>query len=135
MCDNPLKLRICLTMLFALAFLICPVFAVADDEEVNMLDLPEMLSDALGLPDTADYFAGKILATVIILSLFMVPTLFACNRFEKEALLPSIFVGLLAFGFCIAIGWLDYWFLLVICLIVGLMFAGRMRDWIGGGRG
>ena len=107
-------------------------FCVADEDEVDLTSLPEMLTDALGLPDTADYFAGKLLTTTIMLSLFMIPTLFACNKFRREPLLPSIFVGMLVFGFCIAMGWLDYWFLLIICLIVALMFAGKMRDWVGG---
>jgi len=107
-------------------------FCVPDGEEVDLTSLPQMLTEALGLPDTADYFAGKLLTTALMLSLFMIPTLFACNKFRREPLLPSIFVGMLVFGFCIAMDWLDYWFLLIICLVVALMFAGKMREWIGG---
>lgn len=125
-----LKHLVILLAILFLIFWISPV--LADDGDIQMLNLPEMLTDRLGLPDTADYFAGKLLASTIFLSLFMVPTLFACNKFNKEPLLPTVFVGILSFGFCIAIGWLEYWFLLIVCLIVALMFAGRMRDWIGG---
>lgn len=118
--------------LFLSLYVLPSAYAVPDGEEVDLTSLPQMLTEALGLPDTADYFAGKLLTTTIMLCLFMVPTLFACNKFGKEPLLPSIFVGMLVFGFCIAMDWLDYWFLLIICLVVALMFAGKMRDWVGG---
>lgn len=129
---SPALILLLIPLLLSL-YVLPSAYAVADDQEVDMTSLPQMLSEALGLPDTADYFAGKLLTTAIMLSLFMVPTLFACNKFRREPLLPSIFVGMLVFGFCIAMGWLDYWFLLIIALVVALMFAGKMRDLISGG--
>jgi len=98
------------------------------------MDLPKQLTERLGLPDSGDYFAGKILASCILLALFLLPTLFLCSRFNKDVLFPALFVGFMVLGFCTALGWLPYWFLLVICLLVATMFSGQIRNWIAGGR-
>jgi len=97
------------------------------------MDLPKQLTERLGLPDSGDYFAGKILASCILLALFLLPTLFACSKFGKDALIASLVVGFSVLGFCIALGWLPYWILLIICLIVAFMFSGQIRSWISGG--
>jgi hypothetical protein len=128
------KLYVVLTILVLLA-LTFPVYSADDDENVELQNFPQRLSERLGLPTTGNYFVGRILASGIILMLFLLPTVFACTKFGKDVMFPSLFVGFIAFGFCIALGWLDWWFLLVISMIVAFMFAGRMGNLIGGGGG
>jgi len=118
---------------FILFNLFSPVFAEDEEKNISLQDLPKQLTERLGLPTTNNYFAGRLLGSAIFLMLFLLPTIFACNRFQQDALLPSLFVGFIVLGFCIALGWLDYWFLLIITLVVALMFSGKMRDWISGG--
>jgi len=127
------KLYVVLTVLFVLLAFVLPVYA--SDDEVNMMDLPRYLSEKLGLPTGGDYFAGRILASGIVLMLFLLPTVFACTKFGKDVVIPSLFAGFLAFGFDVALGWLDWWFLLIICMVVALMFSGQMRNFITGSRG
>lgn len=50
----------------------------------------------------------------------------------SRTLVPPLFVGVLSLGFSIAVQWLDYWFMLVLCLMVALMFASKMKTVVGG---
>ena len=122
-------------LILILTLSLIPQVYADSESDVNLMDLPKQLTERLGLPSSGDYFAGKILASCILLALFLLPTLFACSRFGKDALIASLVVGFSVLGFCIALGWLPYWFLLIICLIVAFMFSGQIRSWISGGGG
>jgi hypothetical protein len=50
----------------------------------------------------------------------------------SKSLVPPIFVGILVMGLCVALNWLPVWFLVVLAMLVALMFAGKMRDWVSG---
>lgn len=116
-------------LLFALFLLVLiPNVYAADDDAVNLSEFPLRVSEMMTIP----LFAAQLLSSSIILCLFLLPTVFACSKFNKDVTIPSLFVGIGALGFCIAMGWLPYWFLLVLCLLVALIFAGGMRGWIGG---
>jgi len=104
------------------------VYATEEDEAVNLSEFPVKLSELMTIP----LFAAQLLASSIVLALFLLPTVFACSKFSKDVTIPALLVGFGALGFCIAMGWLPYWFLLVLALVVALLFAGSMRDWIGG---
>jgi len=120
-------------LILILTLSLIPQVYADSESDVNLMDLPKQLTERLGLPSSGDYFAGKILASCILLALFLLPTLFLCSRFNRDVLFPALFVGFLVLGFCIALGWLPYWFLLVICLIIAFMFSGQIRSWISGG--
>ncbi|MDH7607707.1 MAG: hypothetical protein QHH12_08160 [Candidatus Bathyarchaeota archaeon] len=120
------------SLMLILLMFISPVFGVAEGEEVNFGDLPKMLASALNI----DLFSAKILASAILLCLFLFPALFFSSRFDFSAMLTVVIVGLPVSGLCVALGWLPVWLCLMVCFIVALMFSGQMRDWITGkGRG
>lgn len=122
-----MKIRILMIALFSLLNMVSFVGAVDEENQVNLLDLPTKLANALGIPQ----FAGQILVCAIFMFMFMLPTVV-----YTKTLLPPLFVGFLTMGFLIAVGWLPFWFLLIMCLMVALMFSGSMRDLITGkGRG
>lgn len=78
----------------------------------------------LGMP----LFAGQILASAIVCLAILIPV-----AIWGKGFLPSLIMGLLGLGFCTAIGWLPFWFLLILSMILALMFSGKIRDWITGG--
>lgn len=122
-------LMIYVLFLLVVAFLALSVSSVNAEPDINLSELPHKLSDALGLPSTDDYLAGKILATCIFELLFLLPVAFFTKGKNAFALL---IVGLSVIGFSCATGWFPAWILLIICLIVALMFAGEMRVLITG---
>jgi len=124
------KTKICLFFGILLVFMLIPCVYAEDDEAVNLSEFPLKLSEMMTIP----LFAAELLASSIIVALFVLPTVFACSKFKKDVTIPTLVVGIGALGFCIAMGWLPYWFLLVLCLLVALIFAGGMRGWIGGGK-
>ena len=99
-------------------------YAVDEDSQVNLLDVPLKVSEALGIP----LFASQILCSAVVFVIFVLPVAFL----SKKGYLPPLIVSFLVLGTTVAIGWLPYWFLLIISMIVALMFAGTMRDWITG---
>jgi len=123
------KLYVVLTVLFVLLAFVLPVYA-SDDDEVNMMDLPKFLSEKLGLPTGGDYFAGKILAGIIVLMMFLLPSLVISRRPYAQ-----IFAGLTGLAFTVALGWIPVWIFVIICLILGLMYAQILADAFGRVRG
>jgi len=111
---------------FLLIFLfsISPVNAESD---INLQNIPTQLADALGIPA----FAGQILVSGITMLMFLLP-LCLLTRKGRGSWIPEVAVTFIIMGFCIAIGWLDYWFLLIIGMFTALMFSGTMRDLITG---
>ena len=124
------KLSWLLLVLFVFAALTSLVYA-SDEDVVNLLDFPQKLCDALGMP--TKLFAGQLLASSIVLALFLLPTVFACSKFNKAVAIPSVFVGFLSLSFCIALCWLPYWLLIMVAILIGLMFASNFKNLIGGG--
>jgi len=120
-------MKYCYFLLFTLVFLALIPTVYADDP-VNLSDLPQQLATQLTIP----LFAGQILASSIILALFLLPTVFACSKFGKDVIFPSLFMGFLSLSFCIAVGWLPTWILLITVLIVVALLSGQLRNWVGG---
>lgn len=123
------KTILILTFILTLSF-IPQVYA--DEENVNLMDLPKQLSERLGLPTSGDYFAGKLLASMILLIIFLFPTLFLCARFNKDVVFPAIFVGLTVLGFCVALGWFPVWSFVLIILLVAIIYANTLANIFGG---
>jgi len=126
------RARLPLFLLFALAFLVLvPNVYAADEDAVNLSEFPDQLVIALTIP----LFAAQILASSIVLSLFLLPTVFACSQFNKDVAIPSVFVGFLALSFCIAVTWLPYWILIIVAILVALMFGNSIKGFVSGGQG
>jgi len=105
--------------------LISPVYAA----DVNLLDIPEQLAERLGVST----FAGGLIASAIFMMITVMP-IAMITRKRNTGFIAELVVGFVAMGVCIAINWLPYWFILILSMLVALMFAGKMREWITGGR-
>ena len=121
---KPLKASIPLFLVFIVLSLIGSVYA---PDVVDISEFPQRLSDAMNLP----LIAGQMLASALVLCLFLLPTMLLTNKYRSQSVAVLI-VGISVMGFLVATTWLPYWFLLVTVLIVALMYSGKMRDFLGG---
>lgn len=115
-----------ISLLFSLIFLIeisSNVYAQDNGTDLNLTSFPLLLAEKLSISD----FAGGLLASLIALLAFILPT-----AIYTKSIIPPLFVGVVVLGFCIAVTWLDYWFLLVLAMIVAFMFATKMRTIVTG---
>jgi hypothetical protein len=103
--------------------------AVYASDEVNLGDFPQKIADSL----TLTLFQGQILASLLMLSLFLFPTLFICAKFDRAVLFPSIGITIMSLTLTIALGWTPYWILLIIVMLIALMLAGNARRWLSSG--
>lgn len=117
-----------LIVLLVLLLFILPINLVRAQETdvVDISEFPQALATALGLP----LFAGQLLACAIILCLFLFPTMLLTHKKTQQEL-PIVIVGVMAIAVLVAFTWLPYWILLILCLIVALMYATRMKKVLG----
>ena len=119
-------------LILILTLSLIPQVYADSESDINLMDLPKQLTERLGLPDSGDYFAGRILASLILLIVTLLPTVFACSRFQKDSALPSLIVGLTVLSFCVALGWLPIWAFIIIILLVAMMYGRMLANYIGG---
>ena len=117
-----MKLGLIPFLVLVLIGLMINIVYAQDEEELNLLDLPKNLANALGIPE----YPAKLLASACVMLLFMVPVLMLTNN-----LYAILMMGLITMGVLIGIGWLDFWFILVIVLIVACLWGSKMAK-IGG---
>jgi len=121
-----MKKKILLTnfiLFWLIYFALLLIYPVHATEEVDLTDFPKQLSKRLNIP----LFAAQLLTSGLFLALFLFPTLLLTKN-----VLAHLMIGLIIMGFCVAMGWLHYWFILVTMVVVALMFSGKVRDWISG---
>ena len=106
-----------LSLFFLLVTLIIPVYA-DDEPEVNLVNLPEQLGDAWGI---SPFAAGLFMSTIVFFA-FLFPLII----WRKSGLIVLI-VGFSTMGFCIAIGWLPYWIMLLISLLIAALYASTIK--------
>jgi hypothetical protein len=111
-------------LLVCLAYGVNVVYA----PDIDLTQLPTQISNSLGI----SVFAAKYLAFSLMLVLFLIPCLFIGAKFDLAIIFPCIFVGFAVTCMGVALGWVDYWVLLIITLIEALMLAGAARNWITG---
>jgi len=124
-----MKKKILLTnfiLFWLIYFALLLIYPVHATEEVDLADFPKQLSKKLNIP----LFAAQLLTSGLFLALFLFPVFILTKN-----ILAHLMIGFIIMGFCIAMGWLPYWFFLIIIMIVALMYSGKMRDWISGGVG
>jgi len=119
------KIVILPSIVFLLSFLISIAHAEAD---VDISAIPQNLADKMGIP----LFATQLLCSGILLLIFVLPTALI-GRKKSGSPIAELFVGFITLSVCIALGWLPVWLFLMLCLLVGVMFAGKMRDFLSGG--
>ncbi|MEM3629100.1 MAG: hypothetical protein QXE06_06990 [Candidatus Bathyarchaeia archaeon] len=120
-----MKRKYFVLLMFAFFFLsfVFKVYAIDQNDKINLLDLPAKLADALGIP----LFAGQILACLIFLFIFLLPVVVFSKR---NPTLIALLVGVPLLCFFVAVGWLHYWILLVIILLVAVLYSGKVKEWI-----
>jgi len=121
---RPRLLAFLLSFFFSILNLIHPIHAESD---VDLQSIPTQLAEALGIPT----FGGQILFSGVVMLMFLLP-LCLLTRKGRGSWVPEVATTFVIMGACIAIGWLPYWFLLIICMFVALMFSGTMRGLITG---
>lgn len=94
---------------------------------MNITAIPENLADKMGMP----LLAGQLLCSAILLLIFIMPTALIARK-KGNAWVAELIMGLVVMGVCIALTWLPYWFILVICLIVAAMYANKAKGALGG---
>lgn len=99
---------------------------VSAQEDVNLAELPSQLAARLTIP----LFAAQILTTAIFLAIFLFPTLLLTRN-----LMVHLVMGIVVLGFCIAMTWLPWWLLFVLCMLIALLFSGSVRNWLTGRAG
>lgn len=112
------------SLLFLCLISSIPSVYAAEGDDVNFMEFPQYLSDAMGIP----VLASQLLICAIFLFAFLLP----CAIWGKTSL-PAIIVAFSIMGFLIAVSWLPYWFLLLISLIVALIYAKEIKGLVAGG--
>jgi len=93
------------------------VYALEDDDVVDISKLPNKLAEALNAP----LFAGQILASAIPFCLICFPTFLLTDND-----IAHISAIVLCLGLDVALGWLPYWLLLLLALIIAFLYADKI---------
>jgi len=104
-----------------------PNVQASDEDAVNLSEFPLKLSELMTIP----LFAAKLLASSIILALFLLPTVFACSQFNKDVVIPALLVGFGALSFLVAMQWLPIWLFVLLCFLMALLFSDKITGVIG----
>ena len=103
----------------SLILFISSVQAIEDDDVVDISKLPNKLAEALNMP----LFAGQILASVIPFCLICFPTFLLTKN--SIAHISSI---ILMLSLTVAFGWMPYWILLLLALIIAFIYANQIKS-------
>ncbi|MDH5765037.1 MAG: DUF2341 domain-containing protein [Gammaproteobacteria bacterium] len=88
--------------------------------DVNLVELPVQLAEHWGISSfAAGIFMSGLLSFGFLLALLLIP--------KKPSILATMIVGFCVLGFCIAIGWLPYWIMLLISLLIAAIYASTIK--------
>ena len=97
------------------------------DDVVSLSGLPEQLNTYLGMGSGS--IGGSILATLIVMCLFMVPALY----FTKgRNMLLMVIIGYSSLVLGVAVFALPSWILVIVAILSAGLLSGTLRDWITG---
>lgn len=91
------------------------------ETEINLAMFPQALGEVLQI----GLFGGQMLASTIVIMMFMLPTSF----YAKNNPFPYIIVGIPVLGFLVAITWLPLFFLFIICVLIAFLFSDKLKGW------
>jgi glucan phosphoethanolaminetransferase (alkaline phosphatase superfamily) len=99
-------------------------------------DLATQLGIALGASPSAAHATGGLLLSLAIL--LCVGMAFSAlmgvgNRNSSTSMVMTSVILFVAMGFLYVLTWLDLTFLVIACVVIGLMFAKAARDSMTGG--
>lgn len=122
-----MKRSLTLTPLFFLLtlYIISPAQGA---NEIDFNSFPTQIADKLSI----SLFPAQILLSGVIMLMFLLPIALITRKRNTQGAIPEVAMTLVIMGFCIALGWLPFWFLLVLSMLIALMFSTRVRDAITG---
>jgi len=98
------------------------------ESEINLMDIPELLGEKLGI----NAFAGGLLASIILLAIVVLPCAMLIRG--KHAGIVTILFGMCILGFSVAVGWFPVWLFGILILILALGYAKTFSEMIAGGK-
>lgn len=102
---------------------------VAYAQTVDLTDLPANVAAYFGISE----FQAELLCSFMFLLFPTIMIGFVMKRSASMSIVISVLVvDFVTMGFLVALGWLDYWIFLIVCLIVGVFMASTLRDMITG---
>ena len=118
-----MNVKLLLFTVFLVALLIPQVYAQNEnDDTINLLEIPDHLATALGIP----LFASQLLTCSLVMLIVLLPIAI----FAKRNTILTLIIGFTLMGFFIAIGWMPFWFLLVIALLIASLWSAKIKGWI-----
>jgi len=120
-----------LLFLFTLAFLfsisISPVLAETDYSIYDLNALPTQVAAHLMI----NVFTAGLICSAVLFIICLLPMTIV-TRSKRSSWIPELCLSLILLGFCVAMTWLPIFFIIAPCIIIALMFSGKMRDLITG---
>jgi hypothetical protein len=101
------------------------IFAIGGASASAVDDIPASMSTALGV---SVYAAKLILSGAVLMSAGLALTVTGSKISSLTTMIVLIVVGCVL----VAIGWLDYWIMLLVAVFAAGMFAKMMRDTMSG---
>jgi len=120
--------KLILLSCIAFSILFC-ISSVSAESDIDISAIPQSLADKMGIP----LLASQLLCVAIIFCITLLPSLIL-TRNKKSQEYVVLFMGLIACGITMALGWLPLWFLVIICLVVASLWASHITDWTTRGR-
>lgn len=88
---------------------------------VSLTEFPTKLAEQLGTSS----FVGNLIATGLMLMLFLMPTIiFVRGASQDKALL---LVGIVVLGISVGLGWLPFWFMVMLTFGIAVLFAKTIK--------
>lgn len=100
----------------------------AEEVEVNLSNVPQQLSQKLGIP----LFASQLLCSGMVVFLPILTIAILARGRYRHSWIAELFVGFMFMAFAIALQWCPYWLLIILAMLISLMFARQMRELITG---
>lgn len=95
---------------------------------IELSEFPTALAEQFGIST----FAGNILASAIVIALFMFPIVFLQKKYNFSSF-ATLIMGMVTMSLCVALGWFPVWIFAVITLIVAFMYSGKILSLLGKG--
>lgn len=98
--------------------LIIPQVYAEEEPDVDIVYIPQQLSNALNIP---------LIASEILISLAIMLSLALPLAMLKAKGLLILIIFFSTMGFLVVLGWLPFWLLLVLSLMVAFMYADKFK--------
>jgi len=94
---------------------------------VELSEFPAALAEQFGV----SLFAGQILASSIVIALFMFPTIFLQKKYNLSSF-ATLIMGMMTMSLCVALSWLPVWVFAITAMLIAIMYAGQVLKIFGG---